>query len=311
MSVEFSPVTPPSDSVEQYLRVEHPTLARSRAVVDRAAIWLADCVGGGGDSAVEEAQLIVVAGHHPVPEAASLLSPAQAGFDEAVELTAREVGVEYLWIDAEVEANPPHLRDSLSEQQYTTALQAGVDLANTKADEGVRMLLVGDYGRGLTSTAAAIVGSVCNVEPVRIVGRGSGVDDHAWRVKTAFIRDTMFRIKDDRASAARVLRRAGTQDLAMLTGLLAQSAVRRTPVLFDGVGATAAALLAHMLVPAASSWWWAATAGTEPATKVALDQLGMKPLLDSGVSFHQGAGALTALPLLRHAVRTLPTPARS
>ena len=280
-------------------------VARSRAVLDRAALWLADCVG----TEAPAARLIVVGGDHPIPAEASLLTAGKQDFSEQVKVTAAELGVEYFWIDATAElpqARPADVGDALNEGDFEAALQAGIDFADAQADEGVDFLLLGDHGRGLTTTAAALIGSVCNVEPVRIVGRGSGIDDNAWRVKTAYIRDAMFRIKDDRASAARVLRRAGTPGLIVLAGMLAQSAVRRTPVLFDGLGATTAALLAHMMAPGASAWWWAASAGTEPATRVALDQLGMKPLLDMGTVPREGVNALTALPMLRHAVRTLP-----
>ena len=41
----------------------------------------------------------------------------------------------------------------------------------------------------------------------------------------------------------------------MLTGFLPQAAVRRTPVLLDGLVAVAAALVADELAPGARDWW--------------------------------------------------------
>ena len=123
----------------------------------------------------------------------------------------------------------------------------------------------------------------------------------AWRTKTAIIRDAMYRVRDDRADALQVLRRVGGADLAVLTGLLAQAAVRRTPVLIDGVGVLAAALCAQMIAPGSSDWWVVASKGNEPAITPALRALRLSPVLDAGISAGQGTGALLAVSLVRYA----------
>ena len=145
------------------------------------------------------------------------------------------------------------------------------------------------------------------MEPVKIIGRGSGIDDEAWKTKVAVIRDAMFRARDDKAVAERVLQQIGSADLVVMAGILAQSAVRRTPVIFDGVGAIAAALCAQMLAPGAAAWWLAASAGTEPGALPALNALGLEPLLDVRLGAGQGLGAVLALPMVRYAVAACST----
>jgi nicotinate-nucleotide--dimethylbenzimidazole phosphoribosyltransferase len=93
--------------------------------------------------------------------------------------------------------------------------------------------------------------------------------------------------------------------LAGLAGFCAQAAVRRTPVLLDGMVVTAAALIAEQLAPGARLWWQAGHLSTEPAHALALAQLGLDPILDLKMRLGEGTGAAVALPVLRAAVAAL------
>ena len=86
---------------------------------------------------------------------------------------------------------------------------------------------------------------------------------------------------------------------------LAQAAVRRTPVLLDGVVIGAAGLVAERLAPGASQWWLAAHRSVEPAHALALEHLGLKPVVELQMRLGEGSGALTVLPLVTTAVRIL------
>ncbi len=97
----------------------------------------------------------------------------------------------------------------------------------------------------------------------------------------------------------------GGADLTALTGLLVQAAVRRTPVVLDGVVICAAALAAEAYAPGSKAWWVAGTRSTEPAQKLTLTSLGVEPLLDLGLRLGEGSGALLAVNLLVAAQATL------
>jgi nicotinate-nucleotide--dimethylbenzimidazole phosphoribosyltransferase len=90
-----------------------------------------------------------------------------------------------------------------------------------------------------------------------------------------------------------------------MAGFCAQTAVRRTPLLLDGMAVTAAALVAERLAPGARQWWRAGHRSTEPAHTLALVALGLDPLLDLRMRLGEGTGAALALPVLRAAVATL------
>jgi nicotinate-nucleotide--dimethylbenzimidazole phosphoribosyltransferase len=90
-----------------------------------------------------------------------------------------------------------------------------------------------------------------------------------------------------------------------MVGFLVRAAARRTPVLLDGVVATAAALVAQDLQPRCVRWWRSAQRTSEPAQAVALRRLGLEPILDLGVEAGDGTGGLLAVPMLRAAARAM------
>ena len=98
--------------------------------------------------------------------------------------------------------------------------------------------------------------------------------------KAAAIRDALRRARPHARDPLALLRVAGGADLAVLAGFLAQAAVRRTPVLLDGLVAVAAALVADELAPGARDWWLLAQRSPEPALALAAEHLELTPLLD-------------------------------
>ena len=79
-------------------------------------------------------------------------------------------------------------------------------------------------------------------------------------------------------------------------GSCAQAAVRRTPVLLDGLVAVAAALVADELAPGARDWWLLAQRSPEPALALAAEHLELSPLLDLHVRLGDGSGAVDRRP---------------
>ncbi|AEI09106.1 nicotinate-nucleotide-dimethylbenzimidazolephosphoribosyltransferase [Corynebacterium resistens DSM 45100] len=292
--------------------------------LEKAVSWIAACQGQAPARRPRNVSLIVVPGSHGIAESAPEISALPADFTESavgllrsgtapVATACRQAGVSLEVIDATLgfPAAAFDGADAVTSEVMQEQLAAGVAKADALADAGHDLVLVGDVGRGLTTVAATVIGSICGIEPVKIIGRGSGISDEAWRVKVRAIRDAMFRVRDDRAVADRVLYRLGGADLAFSAGLLAQCAVRRTPVIFDGVATAAAALCAEMLAPGASQWWRPASQSSEPASEAALDGLALEPLTNWAIGAGQGLGAVLAYTAVAQAVGLLegePTP---
>jgi nicotinate-nucleotide--dimethylbenzimidazole phosphoribosyltransferase len=69
--------------------------------------------------------------------------------------------------------------------------------------------------------------------------------------------------------------------------------------------AGSAALVAQALAPLSTAAMIAGHRSTEPGARIALDRLGLRPLVDLDLRLGEGSGAALALPLIRAAVRVL------
>jgi nicotinate-nucleotide--dimethylbenzimidazole phosphoribosyltransferase len=195
--------------------------------------------------------------------------------------------------------------DALTEEETERAFAAGRALADEEIDSGADLLIPASLGVGATTPASVLVAAVTGTEPVAVIGRGSGIDDNGWMRKAAAVRDALRRTRPHVKDPLALLRVAGGADLTVLTGFCVQAAVRRTPLLLDGLVVGAAALLAEELAPGAKEWWLVAQRSPEPAMALVADRLGLPPLVDLGIRLGDGTGAVAVLPLLEMAARLL------
>jgi nicotinate-nucleotide--dimethylbenzimidazole phosphoribosyltransferase len=195
--------------------------------------------------------------------------------------------------------------DALTAEETDRAVRIGRALADEEVDAGADLLLPASIGVGATTAASVLVAALTGTEPVAAVGRGSGIDDNAWMRKAAAVRDALRRTRAHTRDPLALLRVAGGSDLAVLTGFCLQAALRRTPVLLDGLVVGTGALLADEIAPGAREWWLVAQRSPEPAMMLAVEHLGLVPVLDLGIRLGDGTGATTVVPLLQMAARLL------
>ena len=90
----------------------------------------------------------------------------------------------------------------------------------------------------------------------------------------------------------------GGLDLAGLAGVFLGGACCRVPVLVDGFISSAAALLAARICPACADYMLGSHASGEPAGRMVLDALGLRPFLFADMCLGEGTGAAAVMPLL-------------
>jgi nicotinate-nucleotide--dimethylbenzimidazole phosphoribosyltransferase len=331
--MEFPTVRPPDRLAADSARARQNTLTKPAGALGRLedlSVWAAACQGACPPRQYRRARVVVFAGDHgvahcgvsafPPAVTAQMVANIDAG-GAAINVLAGIAGATVRVVDIAVDAEPPSaeigahkvrrgsgdiaVADALSEDETQAAISAGRSIADEEVDAGADILLAGDMGIGNTTPATVLVAALTNTEPVAAVGRGTGIDDAGWIRKTAAVRDALYRAQPARSDPVALLRVAGGADLAAMAGFLAQAAVRRTPVLLDGVVVTAAALVAERLAPGARLWWQAGHRSTEPAHALALAQLQLEPIVDLGMRLGEGTGAAVALPVLRAAIATL------
>lgn len=329
MSIEFGPVSLPDEHARAGALQRHASLLtpeRSLGRLERIGAWVAACQGRTPPKPLRRMRVVVFAADHGVTAhgvsrggpgtTRELLAALETG-GTALNVLADTAGAGIRVVDVGTDTDTPgpdqvrrgsgsiDTEDALTGDETEAAVLAGVRAADAEIDEGADLLVPADIGAGVTTPASTLVASLTDTEPVAVIGRGSGIDDNAWMRKATVVRDALRRCRPVTGEPLALLRTAGGADLAAMTGFLAQAAVRRTPVVLDGLAAAAAALLAEELAPGARSWWLAAHRSAEPAQVLALDHLDLDPVVDLDIRLGTGAGAATVLPMVAASVRLL------
>ncbi len=193
---------------------------------------------------------------------------------------------------------------AMNEEEAARALLAGAGVAEELVSAGADLLVTGEVGLANTTAGACLVAALSGADPTMVTGPGSGSDGAAMARKRAVVADALARHGEDRRPL-RVLASLGGLEHAALVGLILGGAAQGLPVVLDGIAALAAALVAATLAPNVVGYLIAAHRPAEPGASVALNHLGLEPLLDLGLRLGEGTGALLAIPLVQAAARVL------
>ncbi len=330
--IRFPDVQPPDEAARRAAAERHGQLTKpagSLGRLEQLGTWVAACQASCPPRPFSRPRVVVFAGDHGVAAGGVSAFPSEvtgqmvANFlsgGAAINVLAATAGAGVRVVDIAVHSDTPESvrgvkvrrssgsidrEDALSDAEVTEAVAAGRQVADEEVDGGADLLIAGDMGIGNTTPSAVLISILTGNEPVAVVGRGTGIDDEGWMRKVTAIRNARRRAVAGSGDPVALLRTSGGADLAAMAGFLAQAAIRRTPVILDGVVVTAAALLAELLAPGARDWWVAGHRSTEPAHTFALEHLSLEPLLDLGMRLGEGSGAVAALPLVQMATKIL------
>jgi nicotinate-nucleotide--dimethylbenzimidazole phosphoribosyltransferase len=279
--------------------------------------------------AVDPVRLVIFAADHGITAEGVSAYPAEvtaqmmanfAGGGAAACVLARSAGVQVEVVDVGVAADLAGLpgivhakvrhgtrsflhEPAMTEGELNLALEAGRAAARRAQEYGCRVMALGEMGIGNTTSAAALLGLLTGQEALRVVGRGTGVDDDTLLRKREVVRLALERHAGNDAPGA--LAAVGGFEIAAMAGAMSAAATHGMLVLVDGFIATVAALAAVREDPSCRGAMIFAHRSAEHGHAVALDHLGARPLLDLGLRLGEGTGALLAVPLVRAAAAML------
>ncbi|HEV2346064.1 MAG TPA: nicotinate-nucleotide--dimethylbenzimidazole phosphoribosyltransferase [Actinocrinis sp.] len=332
-------VARPDEAVREAARVrwaEQVALPpRSFGRIETLAQWLAAVQGVCPPRQLDRARVVLFAGDHGIarhgvsayaPEATAALVRRIAGGGGPVQALARVQQASVRVLDVSVDCDPDDFAElpaevsagrvrrgtgridqerACSRDEAAAAFRLGMATADAEVDAGADLLMPSLIGVGHSTPAAVLIGVLTGADAASVTGRGSGIDDNAWIRKCAAVRDAMRAARPVLIDQVELLATCAGPDFAALTGFLVQAAVRRTPVLLDGLGAAACAVLAQRIAFRTPDWMLAAHRSPDLAYQKAIERLNLDPLLDFKVRADGGCAALLALPLLRGAVTIL------
>ena len=240
----------------------------------------------------------------------------------AINVMAQTRGVDLIIVDAGV-ATPlpanPDLRvvapargtrditqePAMTRAQAETCIRAGVDLAVSAAERGAQIIATGDMGIGNTTAASAITAALTGTSPRVTTGRGTGRSNPELEHKIACVQRALDVNRPDPGNGLDVLTKVGGFEIGVLAGVVLGGALARRAVVLDGFVSGAAGLIAHSLCPTVLDYVIAGHLSAEPGHRIALEHMGLRPLLDLEMRLGEGTGALLATGLVEIAAACL------
>ncbi len=187
---------------------------------------------------------------------------------------------------------------AMTRPQAVKAIKAGIELVESCREQGYDILATGEMGIGNTTTSSAIASVLLDMPVREVTGRGSGLSDDALERKINVIEKAIKINKPDPADALDVLAKLGGFDIAGMAGIFIGGALYRIPIIVDGIISSIGALIASRLCPKAQSAMLGSHRSVEPAGRMLLDALSLKPLITAEMRLGEGTGAVALLPLL-------------
>lgn len=194
---------------------------------------------------------------------------------------------------------------AMTREQAGQAILAGVEVVEAELEKGLDIVGTGDMGIGNTTPSAAIAAALTGIEPARLAGRGTGVDDEGLKRKVGAIQRALAVNKPDPKDGLDVLAKVGGFEIGGLAGVILGAAANRVPVMVDGFISTAAAMIAVTIAPAARPYLISAHRSQEYGHSQMVEWLGLKPLVDLDFRLGEGTGAALGISFAEAACKIL------
>ncbi|RWX57886.1 nicotinate-nucleotide--dimethylbenzimidazole phosphoribosyltransferase, partial [Mesorhizobium sp. M2A.F.Ca.ET.039.01.1.1] len=163
---------------------------------------------------------------------------------------------------------------------------------------------LGDLGVGNSTIAAALCAALFGGNGVDWVGPGSGADAATMARKAEVVDRALAFHGSGLGDPLEALRRVGGREFAAICGAILAARMEKIPVLLDGFVATAAAAVLQAASPGTLDHCLLAGLSPEPGHAKAAERLGLRPLLDFGISHGEGVGAALAAGIVKAAALT-------
>lgn len=223
---------------------------------------------------------------------------------------------------------------AMSLEQCEAAIQVGIDIVRDLKENGYDILATGEMGIGNTTPSSALAAVLLEQEVETVTGKGAGLSNSSLELKidainraikryhsaeiegvkknsvkeediktSSMIENSMEQKYRDSISAVNLLSQLGGYDIAGLVGVFLGGAIYKLPIVIDGFISSIAALLAVKIEPKTRFYMFASHESKEPAGRMVLEALQMKPFITCDMYLGEGTGAIAVLPILNMATQ--------
>lgn len=186
---------------------------------------------------------------------------------------------------------------AMSVEEFSRAVQVGMDLVKDSKECGYDVLLVGEMGIGNTTSAAVVAGYLLDLNAEAVTGRGAGLDDESYSKKRAVV--SMALSMYSGLSPVEICSYFGGLELACMTGIILGGALYKVPVILDGMLSLVSAVVADRLLDNTRDYLIPSHISKEPVSRKLASKLKLEPIFDANMAVGEGTGAVMMASSLR------------
>lgn len=187
---------------------------------------------------------------------------------------------------------------AMSREQAIKAIEVGIDMVRYMKESNYDIIATGEMGIGNTTTSSAIASVLLDQDVDKVTGKGAGLSSEGLLRKINVIKESIKINKPDVNDPVDVLSKLGGYDIAGLVGVFIGGAVYKIPVVIDGFISAVSALVASRIEPKVIDYMLPSHVSKEPAGRMLIDALNLKPFITCEMCLGEGSGAVALYPIL-------------
>ncbi|NLY43985.1 MAG: nicotinate-nucleotide--dimethylbenzimidazole phosphoribosyltransferase [Clostridiaceae bacterium] len=191
---------------------------------------------------------------------------------------------------------------AMSRDEAVKAVEVGIEITDELSNKGYDLFGTGEMGIGNTSTSAAVISALLEIDINKLVGAGAGLTDEQLENKKKVLKKALEINKPDKKDVLDVLSKVGGFDIAGMCGCFLSAAKNKKPIVIDGVISGAAALCAYILKPEVKDYMFTSHKSDEKAVNYVFEYMGLKPMLHLNMRLGEGSGCPLAFNIIEAAL---------
>lgn len=194
---------------------------------------------------------------------------------------------------------------AMTREEAVKAIEAGIEVTDKLCSEGFDLLGTGEMGIGNTSTSAAVIASLLEIDIDELVGKGAGLTEEQFENKKRVLKKALEINKPNKEDVIDVLSKVGGFDIAGLCGCFLSAAKNKKAIVIDGVISCSAALCAYLLKPESKDYMFTSHKSDEKAVNYAFEYIGLEPILHLNMRLGEGSGCPLAFNVIEAALHVV------
>lgn len=191
---------------------------------------------------------------------------------------------------------------AMSREEAIKAIETGIEITDNLCSEGFDLFGTGEMGIGNTSTSAAVIAALLEIDVEELVGMGVGLTKEQFENKKKALRKALKINNPNKEDVIDVLSKVGGFDIAGMCGCFLSAAKNKKAIVIDGVISCAAALCAYMLKPECKNYMFTSHKSEERAVNYVFEYMGLKPILHLNMRLGEGSGCPLAFNVIEAAL---------